>query len=223
MSSLVKDISKNTVYSNQLLSANRMLLQGVSWQTYESLLEDFASKSCPHLTYDEGILEIMSPTSEHERVKHVIEMIVELLSLEIGLDVYCLASTTFKSKDLKRGFEPDTCFYIQNLTSIEGKESIDLEVDPPPDLIIEIDITSQSINKFPIYASLNMPEIWRYDGENLIIYQLSNGAYIEVISSVALPQITSSDISDFIKKNVNKRSTALAKEIKDWAKRITIL
>lgn len=220
MSSLVKDINKNAIYSNQLLSANRMLLQGVSWQTYESLLEDFSSQSCPHLTYDEGTLEIMSPTSEHERIKHVIEMIVELLSLEIGLDVYCLASTTFKSKDLKRGFEPDTCFYIQNLTSIEGKESIDLEVDPPPDLIIEIDITSQSINKFPIYASLNMPEVWRYDGEKLIIYQLVSKQYIEVTNSIALSLVISTDISDFIKKNVGKRSSVLAKEIKDWAKRL---
>ncbi len=220
MTTLVKDIDKNTNSIDLLVPANRMILYGVSWKSYENLLEDFSSQSCPHLTYDEGTLEIMSPTSEHERIKHVIEMIVELLSLEIGLDVYCLASTTFKNKELKRGFEPDSCFYIQNLTSIEGKESIDLKIDLPPDLIIEIDITSQSINKFPIYASLKMPEIWRYDGEKLIIYQLSNGAYTEVISSVALPLITSTDISDFIKKNVNKRSTLLAKEVKDWAKRI---
>ncbi|KAF0188449.1 MAG: hypothetical protein FD167_6206, partial [bacterium] len=142
-----------------LLGENRIVLYNISWTTYESLLRDLSSQSAPHLTYDQGILEIMSPLPPHERINRITALIVEVLAEELNIDVDSLGSTTFKREDLERGFEPDSCFYIKNESAIAGKDEIDLNIDPPPDLIFEVDITSPSIAKLPIYAHLGVPEV----------------------------------------------------------------
>src|SRR5438105_3617948 len=110
----------------------RVVLQNVSWATYEQLLSDLANQSAPRLTYNQGLLEIMTPLPKHERLTHVIEMMIEALAAELNINVYCLRSTTFKRADLGRGFEPDSCFYIQNEERVRGKDLIDLCTDPAP-------------------------------------------------------------------------------------------
>src|SRR5438034_9472497 len=103
---------------SQPLGEQRVIVHNVSWETYEGLIADFANQSSPRLTYDRGTLEIMTPLPDHERVKHIIEIIIEVVAEELELDVECLGSTTFKREDLKRGFEPDSCFYFHHAATI---------------------------------------------------------------------------------------------------------
>ena len=194
----------------------KIILQGVSWETYERLLADLQDSSAPRLTYDRGTLEIMSPSGEHERYNRTIALIVEVLAEETNVDVDNLGSTTFQREDIKRGFEPDSCFYIRNAEAVRNRESIDLAVDPPPDLVVEIDITSPSLNKFPIFAQVGVPEVWRYDGRELMIFELVEGAYIKREASIAFPIITSSAITDFVNESKSLRRTAWLRKLRDW-------
>ena len=156
-----------------------MILDRVSWETYEQLLNENGDNSSTHFTYDQGLLEIRVLSAEHENYKDFISLLINVIAEEMGIDVASYGSTTFKRKDLARGFEPDACFYIQNEARMRGKKRIDLDVDPAPDLVIEIDITNPSLNKFPIFASLGVAEIWRYDGDRVGIFLLQAGQYIE--------------------------------------------
>src|SRR5437867_1835797 len=122
----------------------RVLLRNVSWETYERLLAENASASAPRLTYDHGALEFMSPLPEHERLNRAAQLLVPLVARRLALPVYSLGSTTFRRQDLQRGFEPDSCFYVQHAGKVRGKASLDLTTDPPPDLVVEIDTSSPS-------------------------------------------------------------------------------
>lgn len=145
-------------------------LRGISWQTYEALLAELGDRS-PRLTYNAGTLEIMAPSPEHELNKEVLGRFVETLAEELAVHIYPLGSTTLK-RFQQSGAEPDKCFYIQGIAAIQGKKRIDLSQDPAPDLVIEIDITSRSINRLDVYADLGIGEVWLYDGVGLTIYQL---------------------------------------------------
>jgi Uma2 family endonuclease len=153
-------------------SEQRTVLHNISWETYEHLLADHLDSSSPRFTYDRGTLEIMVVSSRHERPNRLIALLVETVAEEMGIDLENLGSTTFKRGDFERGFEPDSCFYIQNEERVRGEDEIDPNVDPPPDLVIEVDITSPSLDRLPIYAHFGVPEVWRYDGERVIIYEL---------------------------------------------------
>ena len=199
----------------------RVVLHNIGWNTYERLLADHENNSAPRFTYDRGELEIMSPNPEHERINRTIDLFVEVVAEELGLDTENLGSTTFRREDLKRGFEPDTCFYVQNEDQVRGKDRIDLAVDPPPDLVIEIDITSPSFSKLPIYAQIGVPEVWRYDGERMTILVLEDSAYAETTESIVLPPVTSSVLTDFIEKSKTARRTVWLKVVREWARKNT--
>src|SRR5438477_6623729 len=143
---------------------DRVIISNVSWETYESLLKDLENQSSPRLAYDQGVLEIMRPHFEHDAAKEILADIVKMTLEEMDLDFVAAGSTTFKREALKRGFEPDASFYIKEPQRIRGKKRLDMEIDPPPDLLIEIDVTTDSMDKFPLYASLRVPEVWRYEG-----------------------------------------------------------
>jgi Uma2 family endonuclease len=196
----------------------RIVLNNVSWATYEALLSDHLDKSVPRFTYDRGVLEIMSPSPEHEKTNRTISLFVEVLAEEMDIDVENLGSTTFKREDLLRGFEPDSCFYIQSAELVRGKSEIDLTTDPPPDLVIEIDITSPSLDKFPLYAQVGVPEIWRYTGERIIIFTLEGGDYVERDESKALSLVAIADLSRFIEQSKTMRRTVWLRSVREWAK-----
>jgi Uma2 family endonuclease len=149
-----------------------ILLNNITWQTYESLRSNLAEQAGIRLTYDRGKLEIMTPLAPHEKYKKLLGSFVEALTEETDRDICSLGSLTCKKEDLARGLEPDRCYYIQNEQVVWDKDQIDLNQDPPPDLVIEIDITSSSIDRLELYASLGVPEVLRYDGTRLIVYQL---------------------------------------------------
>jgi Uma2 family endonuclease len=194
----------------------RVLLYNVSWDTYERLLMDLNDSAAPRLTYDRGTLEIMSPSSEHERYNRTIALIVEELAVEMNLDFDSLGSTTFRREDLDRGFEPDSCFYIQNVTGIRTKKRIDLAVDPPPDLIIEIDITSTSLDRFSIFAEVGVVEVWRFDGNRLTIHELKSGSYEERDTSVAFVGIPAAEIAAFIKDSERITRPECVRKLRLW-------
>lgn len=198
--------------------AERVVLNDISWETYESLLTDLADQSVPRLTYDRGTLEIMSPTDMHEECNRAIARLVEVLAEEMGMEVRDLGSTTFRRKDLKRGFEPDTCFYIQNEARIRGKSPLDMEVDPPPDLVIEVDITNPSLDKFLLLAQFGVPEIWRFDGRKLEIFLLSEGAYAKSEKSAALPFVVPEVLVGFVAESVSLGRLEWLRKVRGWAK-----
>lgn len=143
--------------------ADRVVLHNISWQQFENLLKDLGDKRAARVAYDRGTLEIMTPLPEHEHYKEVISDLVKELADLLDLDYDSLGSTTWKRESQLAGVEPDNCFYFQNEPVIRGKLEFDLNQDPPPDLVLEIDLTSKSLNRFPIYARLGVPEIWCYD------------------------------------------------------------
>lgn len=194
----------------------RVVLHNVSWETYERLLAEHADSSAPRFAYDRGELEIMSPNPEHERANRRIAQLVLAVADEMGITAEDLGSTTFRREDLERGFEPDSCFYMRNEEAIRGKGRIDLTVDPPPDLVIEVDITSPSLDKLSIYARMGVPEVWRYDGRKVSI--LGGEAYAETARSAALRPLTSEILSRFIEESKTIERRAWMRKVREWAR-----
>src|SRR5437867_12105025 len=166
-----------------------LVFQQFSWQEYEALLEELMTAGRPHLrvSYDHGRVEIMSPLNEHEFFGRFIDDLVRAFADHHKLKVEKLGGTTWRRRKLEQGLEPDCCYYVQNADRIIGIKRIDLEIDPPPDIAVEIDITNESLSKFHIYAALKVREIWRYDGENMQFYELGRNSYRETAESHALP------------------------------------
>jgi Uma2 family endonuclease len=163
--------------ATQLAPSTELIhLSGISWQTYETLLQELSDRRL-RLTYNRGNLEIMAPSPEHERFKKVAGRFVETIAEELDIRIDPLGSTTFKQPKLS-GAEPDECFYIYNIEAVRGKKRLDLTEDPAPDLVVEIDVTSSAQNRLQVYADLGVAEVWIYDGESLVIQQLQNGTYI---------------------------------------------
>jgi Uma2 family endonuclease len=172
-----------------------VVLHDISWETYERLLADHADRSAPRFTYDRGTLEIMSPFPEHERYTWAIDRLVEEVAERSGVDLVNLGSTTFKREDMQRGFEPDACFYIRNAAQMTAKDRIDLRVDPPPELVVEIDVTHTSLWKLPMFAQFGVAEVWRYDGERFEIWVLEGERYVPDVRSRVLPIIAAEAVS----------------------------
>lgn len=200
------------------LADNRVVLRNISWGTYERLLEELADCSAPRLTYNRGELEIMSPTPEHEDVNRAIDKLVSFVAFELEVETRDLGSTTFRLEDLERGFEPDSCFYVQNEPLIRGKDRLDLTVDPPPDLVIEIDITTSSINKRAIFAQFGVPEVWRYDGRQVEIFRLVSGAYVKSETSSVLPFFTAEVLTRFVAESRALSRLEWMKRVREWAR-----
>lgn len=197
-------------------SPDRVVLQNISWQSYESLLQDFAQEPAMRLTYDRGALEIRMPLDPHETYKKVIGRLIEAATEELGLEIRSLGSRTCAREDLKRGLEPDQCYYIQHEALVRELEQIDLNAAPPPDLVVEIDITSSSINRLGIYQALAIAEIWRYDGDRLAILILQAGKYVEQPISRALSPVTATDLEQFIQQRATLGENALMRTFRHW-------
>jgi Uma2 family endonuclease len=195
----------------------RVILPHVCWETYERLLADHQESSGIHFTYDQGRLEILVPSLRHEKLKHTLATLVELLAGTLNIDIEGAGSTTFRRQDLARGFEPDACFYVAHAARMRQREDIDLTVDPPPDLVIEVDITSPSLNKMPIFAALGVPEVWRYDGRQVSIFVLGAGEYTLVEGSAAFPGVTPEVISQFVEAGKTLQRMDWQRSVRDWA------
>ena len=199
-------------------TGQQIILHGVSWETYEQLLSDFQDSHAAHFTYDRGVLEIMVLSFKHETVNRTLAHLVSMIAEELQIDTISAGSTTFKRQDLAKGFEPDSCFYIQNEGRISGKAEIDLDTDPPPDLIIEIDISSSSLNKFPVYAHIGVPEVWRYDGTRVVFFVLAGENYEAAEESRAFPVLTSAMATELLDASAEVKSTAWVHRVRQWVR-----
>ena len=189
-----------------------LTLRNITWQTYENLLADLDEQSGIHLTYDQGVLEIMTLTPEHESINRYLSSLIDLLVDELGKDVHPVGSATFKRADVERGFEPDSSFYFLQATQMRGKRRIDLRVDPAPELVLEIDISHGSLDKLSIFAQFGIGEIWRYDGAAIHIYHLVDETYEEQSQSRIFPTLTDEKIEKFLMNS----QTMTRQELKQW-------
>lgn len=193
-------------------------IDDVSWEEYESLLGDLGDDYAVRIFYDQGRMEIMAPASTHEKPKSVLHTLVTALRDELDIDIESLGSTTFKAQMKARGAEPDDCFYIQNAALVIGKADVDIEHDPPPDLVIEIDRTSTSLDKFSIYAALGVPEIWRVVANCVEIHLLENDLYMESPTSRAFTFLTAQALSGYLMKGLTDGERKAAAAFRAWAR-----
>jgi Uma2 family endonuclease len=177
----------------------RVVFYGLDWQRYQQILQALGNHRSARLTYDEGTLEITMPLEDHDYAVRLIELFIRVLVVEMGLKIKTMGSTTLDREDLNRGAEPDGGYYIKNQPLVKGR-NVDLRKDPPPDLIVEVDITHSDINKFRLYANMGVPEFWRYDGQALRFYQLLEGQYCEVDASPTFPTVPKTRLYEFLEQ-----------------------
>jgi Uma2 family endonuclease len=196
----------------------QLVLDGVAWRTYVQLLRAFDDRHL-RITYDRGALEIMTLSPEHERFKHLLNYLVGVLVEELGWDMAGFGSMTFKRSQQRRGLEPDECYWIQSEPLVRGKDSIDPRHDPPPDLVIEIDITHSSLDRLSIYAALGVPELWRFDGQELVAYLLASGDhYDESQQSRAFPFLGLGEVARLIGTRSARSETELVRQFRAWVR-----
>jgi len=204
--------------ANIALPTNITILRGIHWDTYQNLVRDLESQPGMRLTYDDGILEILMPLPPHERYKRLLGRFVEVTTEELGIEICSLGSTTWTREDLRKGLEPDECYYIQNELAARGKDVIDLTIDPPPDLAIEVDSTSSSMNRMGIYAALGVPEVWSFDREILTILSLVNNNYQPREVSLVLPMFDAAVLMKFLELSLTMGETSLIGHVRQWVR-----
>lgn len=184
----------------QLTPGEPAIFHNVSWHEYERLLDELIDRSGVRLSYDEGTLEIMTISTEHDFYAEMLQNLVRLLSLRLKFKFRSFGHATMKKTRTRRGKEPDGCFFIKSCDLIGPRKRLDFENDPPPDLAVEIDLSTKSISKLPIYRALQVPEVWIYNGNALTIYRLGDAGYESVEQSVELPVLTSQLLTSFLKE-----------------------
>jgi Uma2 family endonuclease len=178
-----------------------LVLEDVSWEEYEQLLETVPEGRPFRVTYDCGRLEVVTTSRRHEWRSNFIHSMIVLLCVELKTAMESFGHATWKRKGLRKGAEADTCFYIASAPFVTDRDSdVDLEADPPPDIVIEIDVSNQSDHKFPIYAAFRVPEIWRFKKGRMEFHQLHDETYIESTASRFFPFLTSDVVTEFLKK-----------------------
>lgn len=205
----------------RLPAGGSLILTEVPWEDYEQLLSDLGDCPSLRISYDQGRLEIMSPSHQHEYFKDVVYCLAFTLAQETSSPFQSYGSATHKQEWLARGVEPDLCFYVQNALLIIGKYAFDLRTDPPPDVVVEIDISHDSMSKLPIYAGMKVPELWRYEGKRAQIFQLDGEKYGEVPASVAFPLLTSNALTEFLEESKTKGQSAAIKSFREWLRSIS--
>lgn len=175
----------------------RVALRGLDWLAYQQMKVLLNERTGARLTYDRGTLEITMPSEPHEFYARLIELFIRILVVELGLQIKTLGSTTLDREDLDRGAEPDNGYYIQNQPQVAGR-TVDLTTDPPPDLVVEVDISHTDIDKNALYAAIGVPEFWRFNGKLWRIYQLQKNAYVEVDRSPTFPMVAKERLYEFL-------------------------
>lgn len=197
----------------------RRILYCVTWEDYLRLLEATPNLSLPH-TYDEGTLEMMSPRKDHDWVAKLIARMIEAFALAVDLPIQSIGSTTLRASKGGRGLQPDQTYYLANEPRVRCKETYEPEKDPPPDLAIEVDVTSTSVPRMPVFAKIGVPEIWRIERGRVRFYELtSEDKYEAVEHSVALPFLKPADLMRYVKRRAELGENGVVREFVEWAKK----
>jgi Uma2 family endonuclease len=189
----------------------------VSWETYERLLADDEERRVPRMTYDQGLLELVTPSLPHEKDALTIAHIVDIVAAIIGVPILSAGGTTYRRNDLERSFEPDASFYIQNEAQVRDRSGIDLSADPPPDVVLEMEMSRSALDKLPLFASMGIPEVWRCDGQRVTIFILEQDRYRESSNSLALLVLTSDILTRFLAESRTALSPDWFQAVSDWA------
>jgi Uma2 family endonuclease len=197
----------------------RLVLPGASWDTYTRFLRACADRPAVRLTFDRGVLELMTLSHEHEHEARLLGRLVVAITEELGLPVKSGGSTTFRRRKKQRGLEADECYWITNEPLVRDNNRINLRRDPPPDLGIEVDVTHSSLNRMGIYAVLRVPEVWRFDGEALTFNVLgADGKYMAQTNSLAFPRIGVTDVMQFLALRGKVDENTIVRRFRAWVR-----
>jgi Uma2 family endonuclease len=195
----------------------QLLLEDISWQQFENILAELGEHRAARLSYSHGFLEIMVPLPEHEKAKEIIGDMVKILLEARQIAFESLGSTTLKNEHMTQAVEPDACFYIQNQAAVIGKNRLDMSVEPPPDLAIEIDLTSRT--QLENYQILGVPELWRYGKQGLQINVLQAGKYIESDSSPTFPNTPIIElVNQYVQQSQVSGRTQAIQAFRNWVR-----
>jgi Uma2 family endonuclease len=194
------------------------VLYGIDWQTYTRLLRAFEGRRRIRLTYDRGTLEIMAPMLEHEGPSYLMGRFIDVLTEELQLPCRAGGSVTLRRRRKQRGLEPDKCYWIASAAALQGRMRLDLRTDPPPDLAIEVDVTSSSLDRMSVYAALGVPEVWRLTAAGLGFNLLIAGAYQVLPNSLAFPRLTVADLAGFVAQFGQIEDTDLVRQFREWVR-----
>lgn len=196
-------------------------LSNVSWQTYRALLVDMGDHRATRMAYNQGVLSLKMPSKLHEIINRLLARIITTLTEELGLEVVNVGSMTLEREDLEKGAEPDTGFYIQHAAQLDGLDP-EIPANLPPDLVIEVDITSPSTQHMEIYEALGVLEVWRYTKhQRLMIYQLNADGYEQAENSVAFPQVSGVQLNKFLAQRQSQSENQVMRSVRNWFKRTT--
>lgn len=198
------------------------VLHDIDWSTYTRLLRALGKTRRFRLTYDRGTLEIMSPLWEHEKPAYIVGRFIDVLTEELQLPYEPGGSVTLRRRRKSRGLEPDKCYWIASAGRLAGKTHLDLRVDPPPDLAIEMDVTHSSLDRMSIYAALGVPEVWRVTPEGLTFHHLEAGAYQVRPKSLSFPQLASADLIPFLSQLGKTGTSALIAQFRQWVAQVLL-
>lgn len=179
----------------------KIVMTGVKFSDYERLVDDrtAAGRSGVKIAFSDGVMEIVVVSGTHERLKKVVALLIQGWIAETGGEYVAYGGMTHKRADIERGFEPDECFYVRNWRAGAGVRNFDFANDPPPDLLVEIEVSRSAFERFPVYAAFHVPEVWRYDGTRLTPYLLQTGGnHQEVTASAALPTLPLAELPRFL-------------------------
>jgi Uma2 family endonuclease len=196
----------------------RTLLTNISWQTFKTMLAEMGVRRKNRIAYDLGTVEIMTPLMPHENSNRLLEVFIGVMCEELGLEIKRTGSLTLTREDLERGGEPDSSYYIQNESLVRNKENIDLATDPPPDLVLEVEYSRSAINKLNIYASMGIPEVWRFNGSVLLVYTFSDDRYIQVEISPTFNPIPVREIPRFLQQAKTTGENATTRDFRAWVR-----
>lgn len=196
-------------------TAEKHIYYGIPWKTYLQLLDELGDNSSVRLTYSQGVLEGRVTKRRHEQLTRLVDMVVTLLAFELGMNVDNCGAMTMRVDSIESGGEPDSCFYITHESEVRGVEDIDLQIHPPPDIVLEVDITSPSLDKFELYAAAGVPEVWRHDGDEIKFYALIEGQYQITTNSRCFPHLSSEMLEHYIDTGRDEGSTAMLQMVRN--------
>ena len=197
----------------------RLVLQGVPWEVYQDL-RNLPENDHVRMTFDEGVLEMMSPSALHERWGDLIGQLISVWRLELSIDAMSCGGMTVSRKDLKKGLEADNCYYVQHEPQVRHKTELDFAVDPPPDLAVEVDVSRSSLGKLELYAAFGVSEVWRYDGQRIEVLILGpKHCYLPNTESVCFPGIPLEEMTWVLGRMGTEGETALILSFRDYVRR----
>jgi Uma2 family endonuclease len=206
----------------KLRGGRRVVLNNIDWRTYERIGRALLDRSGVRLTYDRGTLEIMTLSPRHERIERLIGRLINAVTEELNVPIAGYGSMTFKRRKGLRGLEPDECYWIAHEAQVRGKDTYDVSADPPPDLVLEIDITSSSVDRMAIYALLKVPEVWCFDNRRLAFRVLqADGTYADAPTSPAFPFLKPADLLPFLALHATQDETSIVRQFRTWVRQQT--